>query len=77
MSSREFEQSTGTAKVAALTGPVPATDTGRPSHVLLSYDRCRRLTDGAPTPAHLMGGKPDARDVQLEPSKVGRAFLES
>ena len=66
MSSREFNQSTGVAKVAALTGPVLVTDRGRPSHVLLSYDHYRRLTNGTRTLADVMGGTPGAGDVQLE-----------
>ena len=66
MSSREFNQSTGTAKVAALTGPVFVTDRGRPSHVLLSYDHYRQLTNGTRTLADVMGGAPDAGDVELE-----------
>ena len=66
MSSRDFNQSTGTAKVAALTGPVFVTDRGRPSHVLLSYDHYRRLTNGTRTLADVMGGTPDVGDVELE-----------
>ena len=66
MSSREFNQSTGTAKVAALTGPVFVTDRGRPSHVLLSYDHYRRLTNGTRTLADAMTGTRDAGDVELE-----------
>ena len=66
MSSREFNQSTGIAKVAALTGPVLVTDRGRPSHVLLSYDHYRQLTNGTRTLADVMGGTPDAGDAQLE-----------
>ena len=66
MSSREFNQSTGVAKVAALAGPVYVTDRGRPSHVLLSYDHYRRLTNGTRTLADVMGGTPDAGDADLE-----------
>lgn len=66
MSSREFNQSTGTAKVAAMMGPVVVTDRGRPSHVLLSYDHYRRLTNGTRTLADVMGSTSDAGDVQLE-----------
>ena len=66
MSSREFNQSTGIAKVAALTGPVLVTDRGRPSHVLMSYDHYRRLTNGTRTLADAMGSTSDAGDVQLE-----------
>lgn len=66
MSSREFNQSTGTAKVAALTGPVFVTDRGRPSHVLLSYDHYRRLTNGTRTLVDVMGSMSDAGDIDLE-----------
>ena len=66
MSSREFNQSTGTAKVAALTGPVFVTDRGRPSHVLLSYDHYRQLTNGTRSVADVLGGTPGVGDVELE-----------
>ena len=66
MSSREFNQSTGIAKVAALSGPVLVTDRGRPSHVLLSYDHYRRLTNGTRTLADVMGSTPDAGGAQLD-----------
>ena len=76
MSSREFNQATGIAKVAALTGPVYVTDRGRPSHVLLSYDHYRRLTNGTRTLADALGSKPEAGAIDLElpkRSSVGRA----
>ena len=66
MSSREFNQATGTAKVAAMTGPVFVTDRGRPSHVLLSYDHYRRLANGTRTLADVMGGTPGAGDAELD-----------
>ena len=66
MSSREFNQSTGTAKVAALTGPVFVTDRGRPSHVLLSYDHYRQLANGTRSVADVLGGTSEAGDVELE-----------
>ena len=66
MGSREFNQSTGTAKVAALTGPVFVTDRGRPSHVLLSYDHYRQLTNGTRTLADVMGSTPEAGDAELD-----------
>ena len=52
--------------MAALIGPVFVTDRGNPSHVLLSYDHYRRLTNGTRTLADAMGGTPDAGDVELE-----------
>lgn len=76
MSSREFNQATGIAKVAALAGPVYVTDRGRPSHVLLSYDHYRRLTNGIRTLADALGSKPEAGEIDLElpeRSSVGRA----
>ena len=66
MSSREFNQATGTAKVAALTGPVFVTDRGRPSHVLLSYEQYLRLSDTPRSLADALGGTPGAGDVDLE-----------
>ena len=66
MSSREFNQGTGTAKVSALSGPVYVTDRGRPSHVLLSYDHYRRLVDDAPTLADVLCRTPGVGDVDLE-----------
>ena len=46
LSSREFNQDTGRAKKAALTGPVFITDRGRPAHVLLSIEEYQRLLGG-------------------------------
>ena len=66
MSSREFNQGTGTAKVAALSGPVYVTDRGRPSHVLMSYDHYRQLVVGEPSLADVLCGTPGAGDVDLE-----------
>lgn len=37
LSSRAFNQDTGTAKKATSSGPVIITDRGRPAHVLMSY----------------------------------------
>ena len=66
MSSREFNQSTGAAKLAALTGPVVVTDRGRPTHVLLSYDHYRRLGPGIRTLADMIGRSVEAGEVELE-----------
>ena len=45
ISSREFNHDVGGAKRAANQGPVVITDRGEPSHVLLSIDTYRALTD--------------------------------
>ncbi|MGN5478347.1 type II toxin-antitoxin system prevent-host-death family antitoxin [Cupriavidus basilensis] len=46
ISSREFNQSAGEAKKAALSGPVFITDRGKPSHVLITIEEYRRLVGG-------------------------------
>ena len=71
MSSREFNQATGTAKIAALTGPVFVTDRGRPSHVLLSYDQYRDLIEGPPSLADVLCRTPGASDVDLDIPALG------
>ncbi|KZZ73579.1 prevent-host-death protein, partial [Oleiphilus sp. HI0132] len=45
LTSREFNQETGRAKKEALSGPVFITDRGKPSHVLLSYDEYKAVTE--------------------------------
>jgi len=44
LTSREFNQDSGRAKLIAKNGPVIITDRGKPSHVLLSIDEYRKLT---------------------------------
>lgn len=45
LSARVFNQDSGRAKKAALDGPVFITDRGTPSHVLLSIEQYRALTE--------------------------------
>ena len=45
ISAREFNRDVSAAKRAALEQPVVITDRGEPSHVLLSIDDYRRLSD--------------------------------
>lgn len=45
ISAREFNRDVSAAKRAALVQPVVITDRGEPSHVLLSIDDYRRLSD--------------------------------
>ena len=66
MGSREFNQGTGAAKVAALSGPVYVTDRGRPSHVLLSYDHYRQLVKENQSLADVLCNTPGAGDIDLE-----------
>ncbi len=66
MSSREFNQGTGAAKVAALDGPVYVTDRGKPSHVLLSYEQYRQLITNNQSLADVLCNTPGAGDIDLD-----------
>lgn len=65
-SSREFNQSTGTAKRAAQSGPVYITDRGRPSHVLLSYEHYQEMTDDNPSIVDILCGTPGIGEIDFE-----------
>jgi prevent-host-death family protein len=58
ISAREFNQTAGDAKKAALAGPIFITDRSRPWHVLLSMEKYERL----------IGRKPSLRDLIAAPS---------
>ena len=72
MSSREFNQRTHAAKVAADCGPVIVTDRGAPRHVLLSYDMYRQLSGGRSI-ADVIGHDCAAGEVELP--EVGASDL--
>ena len=55
LSSREFNQDTDGAKKAALKGPVVITDCGQPTHVLVTYERFRELTESDADVVSLLG----------------------
>jgi PHD/YefM family antitoxin component YafN of YafNO toxin-antitoxin module len=65
LSSREFNQDTGRAKVAARSGPVFITDRGRPGHVLLTFEDYQRLT-GQDSIIDLLGLPVGVEDAELE-----------
>jgi PHD/YefM family antitoxin component YafN of YafNO toxin-antitoxin module len=65
LSSREFNQDTGRAKIAARNGPVFITDRGRPGHVLLTFEDYQRLT-GQDSIVDLLGLPAGAEDAELE-----------
>ncbi|HLT10571.1 MAG TPA: type II toxin-antitoxin system Phd/YefM family antitoxin [Micromonosporaceae bacterium] len=65
LSSREFNQDTGRAKIAARKGPVIITDRGRPAHVLLSYEEYQRLI-GHDNIIDLLGLPAGVEDAELE-----------
>ena len=66
MSSREFNQRTSAAKTAADQGPVLITDRGDPSHVLLSYEDYRELTEAQPHLVDMLCATPGIGEVELE-----------
>jgi hypothetical protein len=65
MSSSEFDQDTGRAKNAARGGPVFITDSGRPAHVLLTFEDYQRLTGQAGSIIDLLGVPADEANVEL------------
>jgi hypothetical protein len=66
MTSREFNQDTGSAKKAARTGPVYVTDRGQISHVLLSFDDYERLAQNQASIVELLAGPPGVEHVEFE-----------
>jgi prevent-host-death family protein len=69
LSSREFNQGTGRAKRAAKRGPVFITDRGRPTHVLLTIEEYRRITNKQENILELLA-MPDAAEVEFEPARL-------
>lgn len=65
LSSREFNRDTGSAKIAARSGPVLITDRGRPRHVLLTFEDYQRLTGGEDSIVDLLGLPADVADTEL------------
>ena len=70
LSSREFNQDTGRAKLAARNGPVFITDRGSPAHVLLTFEEYQRLTGGTASIIDLLGLPPGVEDAELEPPRL-------
>lgn len=66
MSSREFNQATGAAKIAACKGPIYITNRGRPSHVLLSYDHYQLLVTNKSSLVDTLCNTPGVGDIDLE-----------
>lgn len=64
MSSRDFNQDIGKAKRASLTGPVIITDRGHPSHVLLSMEDYKKLTDKNENIVQLLA-MPESADIEF------------
>ncbi|TNC82589.1 MAG: prevent-host-death protein [Oleiphilus sp.] len=69
ITSREFNQETGRAKKEALSGPVFITDRGKPSHVLLSYEEYKAVTEKRATIGEMLS-MDGVEDIEFSPSKV-------
>ena len=65
ISSREFNQDTGSAKKAAAKGPVFITYRGKPAHVLLSIEEYRRLAGKGKSLAEALA-MPGLADIELD-----------
>lgn len=69
LSSREFNRDASRAKQAARKGPVFITDRGRPSHVLLTIEAYRQLTDQGASIVELLA-MPGAEDIEFDPPRA-------
>ena len=69
ISSREFNQDAGGAKKAAAAGPVFITDRGKPSHVLLTFQDYRKLTETEANIVDLLS-HPASADIEFDPPKL-------
>ncbi|MDR1237936.1 MAG: type II toxin-antitoxin system Phd/YefM family antitoxin [Propionibacteriaceae bacterium] len=65
MTSREFNQRTHAAKLAAQYGPVIITDRGKPSHVLLTYSDYQTGDSRIASLAETFAGIPEAGLIDL------------
>jgi hypothetical protein len=75
MTSREFNQDTGRAKIAAKSGPVFITDRDRPAHVLLTFEDYERLAGKHGSIIDLLGQPDGVAAVPYEPPQ-DRDLLE-
>lgn len=71
--SREFNRNTVRARRAANQGPVFITDHGLPTHVLLSIDEYRKITDNQPNILDLLA-MPEAADIEFDPPRLDGPF---
>jgi prevent-host-death family protein len=68
LSSRQFNQDTGQAKKAAKAGPVVITDRGQPSHVLLTFDEYKKLSQKHVSLAQALA-MPGGEDIEFDPPR--------
>ena len=72
ISSRVFNQDTGTAKKAAADGPVTITDRGKPAFVLMTHAAYQKLIDEGPTLGDALY-MPGVADIDLDAELPSRA----
>lgn len=70
LSSKEFNQDSSKAKKAAKKGPVFITGRGKPSHVLLTIEDYKKLTEKTSNIIDLLA-MPDIESVECEPQQLG------
>lgn len=73
VSSREFNQDTAAAKMAASKGPVFITDQGRPAHVLLTIEQYEAMAAASGSIIEMLA-MPGAGDVEFEASPAVHLF---
>jgi prevent-host-death family protein len=73
LTSRELDRDTAGAKRAAASGPVVITDRGRPSHVLLSYERYRELSGSTESIVALLA-MPEAAVIDFEAPRARHVY---
>ena len=69
LSSRAFNQDTGSATRAANDGPVIITDRGEPAHVLMTYAEYQRLKSNGRNIIELLA-MPNGADVDFDIPKI-------
>ncbi|MDR2055539.1 MAG: type II toxin-antitoxin system Phd/YefM family antitoxin [Desulfovibrio sp.] len=76
MTSRDFNQNAGQAKLAAMNGPVFITDRGRPAHVLLSFEEYRKLAGSGKNVLELLAS-PETAPLDFDPAKLRDGLLKA
>lgn len=70
LTSREFNQDTSRAKKAAKSGPVFITDRGEPSHVLLTIEAYRKLSERGLSLADALADPSPEADFEFNPEPL-------
>ncbi|MBB5754148.1 type II toxin-antitoxin system Phd/YefM family antitoxin [Prosthecomicrobium pneumaticum] len=76
MSSRAFNQNVSQARKAAKDGPVIITDRGRPSHVLMTIEEYRRITERPMSLAEALA-HPESADIDFDPPRLERKLFHA